>query len=63
MTGKTVNICFSGLLVAYLTFKELDKCEGKMPLVMFYVHRYIRLTIPVAFIMGFIIAFLPVIAS
>ena len=32
----------TGLLLAYLSFKELDKTQGKMNIIMFYVHRYIR---------------------
>ncbi|XP_055842814.1 nose resistant to fluoxetine protein 6-like [Episyrphus balteatus] len=38
----------SGLLVAWLGFKELDKTGGKLNFIMMYVHRYIRLTPPVA---------------
>jgi len=53
---------FSGVLVAYLTLKELDKTNGKIKLVMYYVHRYLRLTIPLALIIAFVIAFLPSIA-
>ena len=33
----------SGTLVAYLTFKELDRTNGRLNLVFFYLHRYIRL--------------------
>lgn len=32
----------SGTLVAYLTFKELDRSKGRINWFMFYVHRYIR---------------------
>ena len=32
----------SGLLVSFLTFKELDRSKGRLNIVMFYVHRYIR---------------------
>jgi len=53
---------FSGLLVGYLTFKELDRCKGKFNLIMYYVHRYIRLSIPLALIIAFVIAFLPTLA-
>ena len=34
----------SGLLVTYLTLKELTKNNGKMNWVLFYVHRYWRIT-------------------
>ena len=34
-------IC-SGLLVSYLTLKDLDKTNGRIKLVLFYVHRYLR---------------------
>jgi len=50
-------------LVSYMTLKELDRSNGKVRLVMFYVHRYIRLTIPLALITAFIIAFLPIIVQ
>ena len=53
---------FSGFLVSYLTLKELDKVNGKLNLIMFYVHRYIRLTIPLAFITAFYIFALPGVA-
>ncbi|XP_055913662.1 nose resistant to fluoxetine protein 6-like [Eupeodes corollae] len=33
-----------GLLVAWLGFREMDKTNGKLNIVMMYVHRYIRLT-------------------
>ena len=45
----------SGLLVAYLTFIELEK--GKLDWKLFYVHRYIRLTLPLAFAVAFVGAF------
>jgi peptidoglycan/LPS O-acetylase OafA/YrhL len=41
----------SGLLVAYLCFLELDKKRFNLP--MFYILRYIRLTIPLMFVMAF----------
>eukprot|EP00094_Tigriopus_californicus_P012896 TCALIF_12469-PA protein Name:"Similar to nrf-6 Nose resistant to fluoxetine protein 6 (Caenorhabditis elegans)" AED:0.06 eAED:0.04 QI:8/0.90/0.75/1/0.90/0.91/12/23/645 len=34
----------SGTLVAYLTFKEIERCEGRFNLIVFYIHRYLRLT-------------------
>jgi len=33
----------SGLLVSYLTFRELDKCRGKFSFVTYYLHRYFKL--------------------
>lgn len=32
----------SGLMVAYSLFRELDRNEGRMNLVFFYLHRYLR---------------------
>ena len=32
----------SGCLVTYLTLKELDKTNGRLNWIMFYVHRYLR---------------------
>jgi peptidoglycan/LPS O-acetylase OafA/YrhL len=31
----------SGLLVSYMTFKELDRCRGRFSFVTYYLHRYI----------------------
>jgi hypothetical protein len=45
----------SGLLVAYLSFFELEK--GRFNLILFYVHRYIRLTIPLGLTIAFIVGF------
>ena len=45
----------SGVLVAYLTFPAFDR--KKFDLAMFYIHRYIRLTIPLAFYIAFEAAF------
>ena len=39
----------TGLLLAYMTFKEFDKTNGKMNIIMYYVHRYIRYTIECTF--------------
>ena len=45
------RVCFelfspqhSGLLLTYLTLKQLQKTKGKMNWVLFYVHRFIRIT-------------------
>uniref|UniRef100_A0A7M5UX50 Nose resistant-to-fluoxetine protein N-terminal domain-containing protein n=2 Tax=Clytia hemisphaerica TaxID=252671 RepID=A0A7M5UX50_9CNID len=34
----------SGLLVSYLSWKRMDKTNGKINLPMFYIHRFLRLT-------------------
>jgi peptidoglycan/LPS O-acetylase OafA/YrhL len=31
-----------GCLLTFLTFKELDRVKGRLNVIMFYVHRYIR---------------------
>ncbi len=41
----------SGLLVAYLSFIEMERKRFSLPL--FYILRYLRLTIPLALVMGF----------
>ena len=41
MTGSEYRI-FSGLLVAYLTMKEMQKRDGRLNWVMFYFHRFWR---------------------
>ncbi|XP_055915468.1 uncharacterized protein LOC129948480 [Eupeodes corollae] len=53
--GISVDTFFfmSGLLVAWTGFKELDKTNGKLNIVMMYVHRYIRLTPVVAAVLLF----------
>ncbi|XP_055842224.1 nose resistant to fluoxetine protein 6-like [Episyrphus balteatus] len=38
----------SGLLVAWLGFREMDRNNGRLNVIMMYVHRYIRLTPVVA---------------
>ena len=45
----------SGLLISYMTFPELEK--KRFSQVMFYIHRYIRLTMPLAFAIAFTAAF------
>ena len=42
----------SGVLVAYLTFRQMKK-KGRFPFVHFYVHRYLRLTPTYAFVLFF----------
>lgn len=54
----------SGTLTTYIFLKELDRA-GKNPikhtvtLIMYYLHRYLRLTIPYVLIMGVVISVLP----
>lgn len=42
--GVDTFFVLSGLLVTYLTMKQMDKSDGKINWVLFYVHRYVRLT-------------------
>ena len=54
----------SGTLTSYLMFRELDRATGDIKrhivtFIMYYVHRYLRLTITYALIMGVIIAIVP----
>jgi hypothetical protein len=54
----------SGALTAYLMFRELDRAgtdggKHSVTFVMYYVHRYLRLTITYALIMGVVIAVVP----
>lgn len=44
---------FSGLLVTFLTLKQMRKTEGKIRWVWFYLHRYWRLAPPLAVTMVF----------
>ena len=50
----------SGLLVAYLSFGELDR--KRFNLTLFYVHRYLRLGIPLGLTIAFTAAFFPFLA-
>lgn len=43
----------SGLLVAYLSFRRLDKNDGRLPLFQFYFHRFWRLTPAYMFVILF----------
>ena len=43
----------SGLLGAYLTLRQMQRRKGKFPFVMYYVHRYLRLTPVYAFVVFF----------
>jgi peptidoglycan/LPS O-acetylase OafA/YrhL len=54
----------SGTLTSYLMFKELERAGSDLPnhavtFIMYYVHRYLRLTITYALIMGVVIAVVP----
>jgi len=44
----------SGLLASYLLLRELDRNKGKFNVGLYYLHRYLRLTVVYAFILGFI---------
>ena len=44
----------SGLLVAYLTLREMKRKKGSFPFLMYYLHRYLRLTPTYAFVLFFI---------
>ena len=44
----------SGLLVAYLTFREMKRKKGRFPFLMYYLHRYLRLTPTYAFVLFFV---------
>ena len=43
----------SGVLAAYLTLIEMQKKEGRFPVVSYYLHRYLRLTMVYAFVLFF----------
>ena len=43
----------SGVLVAYLTLKEMKKKDGYFPFLHYYIHRYLRLTPTYAFVLFF----------
>ena len=44
----------SGLLVAYLTFREMKRKKGRFPFLTYYLHRYLRLTPTYAFVLFFV---------
>jgi len=52
----------SGLLVAYLSIKRYQS-KGSLPLVRYYVHRYIRLTPSYAYLMFFLAYLYPLLGS
>ena len=43
----------SGVLLTYLTLKELEKTRGRISIPLFYIHRYLRLTGTYLIIIGF----------
>ena len=43
----------SGLLVAYLTLRDLNRRRGRFPALMYYIHRYLRITPTYAFVLFF----------
>ena len=43
----------SGVLASYLTLIEMQKLEGRFPVLTYYLHRYLRLTMVYAFILFF----------
>lgn len=54
----------SGSLTSFILFKEVeqadkDKTKHAIVLLLYYVHRYLRITVPYALVMGVIIAVLP----
>ena len=53
----------SGLLMCYLTIKQMDRRNGKFPFVLFYVHRLLRLSPAYYLIMLFSFKVLPYIGS
>jgi len=58
ITNATVSVdtffMLSGMLVAYLLLRELDRSKGKLNVLNFYLHRYLRLTPVYAIILGFL---------
>ncbi|CAC5409716.1 unnamed protein product [Mytilus coruscus] len=53
----------SGLLLTYLTLKQMKKSKGKINWFLFYFHRFWRLTPPYMLIMGIYIAVFPYIGN
>jgi peptidoglycan/LPS O-acetylase OafA/YrhL len=43
----------SGVLVAYLTLREMERRRGRFPFLTYYLHRYLRLTMVYAFLLFF----------
>ena len=53
----------SGLLVSYLTTKEMERSKGNFPIVLFYLHRLLRLSPAYYFILFFNFKILPYVGS
>ena len=43
----------SGALVAFLTLREMERKNGRFPVITYYLHRYLRLTMVYAFLLFF----------
>jgi peptidoglycan/LPS O-acetylase OafA/YrhL len=43
----------SGALVSYLTLREMERKKGRFPVITYYLHRYLRLTMVYAFLLFF----------
>jgi peptidoglycan/LPS O-acetylase OafA/YrhL len=56
-------LLMSGLLASYLLLRELDRNKGKFNVGLYYLHRYLRLTIVYAFILGFIATLIVYVAT
>ena len=53
----------SGLLMSYLMIKEMERCKGKFPFALFYLHRLLRLSPAYYFILIFNFKILPYVGS
>jgi len=53
----------SGLLLSYLTIREMDRRKGKFPFSLFYVHRILRLSPAYYFVVFFVFKILPYMGS
>ena len=53
----------SGLLISYLTIKEMERCKGNFPFALFYLHRLLRLSPAYYFILMFSFKILPYVGS
>ena len=57
-TNATVSVdtffVLSGLLVSYLSLRELERNKGKFNVALYYLHRYLRLTPVYALILCYV---------
>ena len=53
----------SGLLMSYLSIREMERHQGKFPFVFFYIHRYLRLSPAYYFALFFNFKVLPYVGS